>query len=754
MTLSATVQPLFQPDRDAIRQHLGFVFGDAGEYSDGKVEIAIINKTTGNKVYSGWFDADSDGLGEAADYAARENATPGNNVYFGAALRDPLVLPTGRGSDDDFYALTAVYVDLDDLAAVEKAAARWADHMPAFLVATGTQPHARLQAWWPLQEPITDPDEVRSVLQGLARRLDGDTSVTNPGRIMRLAGSIAWAAKPGRVTEPTQIVPINHPPKGKYSVEQIKRWAPPLPFSTETSVQPVHTSDVQRATGLLGLPTGDIEDGREKYMRDTILAVFIEMVGTTGSIPTAQELNDEAWPQYAEHVSFSRPGRGPDEFAEKCQYTINRFHAGRLPKLKTEDDVVAAYNAKLKAEQAKQEQVREERKAEAEETIQAKPYRFTPGHQIPQRQWVYGRHLIRRFVSATIAPGGVGKSMLTAVEAVAMACGKPLMDVYIDRPMKVWLWNLEDPQEEIERRLTAIVEHYKLQDSVHLIEQNLFVNSGRDTRICVADYDEHGVLNVTPDIEVLAAEIQRHGIDVITVDPFVSSHKVSENDNGAMDTVVKAWTRLAEQCNVAVELVHHTRKMGDAQVTAESARGGKALVDAARDVRVLNQMTENEGATLEVENHRLHVKVHSDKMNLAPPADKADWFKLVSVSLGNGPLGNEGDRVGVPVPWKPAELFDGITTQQILEVMQAIKDGATHLEESPMWSPSKRGENNERWVGNAVMQVLGISEKRAAKMVTAWLDSGVLADTTFTYKRRKDTKGVVVDDAVVAEWRA
>lgn len=755
MTFQTTIQNL-QPNREAIRQHLEFMFGDAGDYCDGKVEVTTINKAT-SKVYSGWFDADDQALDKAADYAARENAAAGNNVYVGAALRDPLALPSGRGHDDDFYALTAVYVDLDDKAAVDKAAGRWADNIPTMIVATGQHPHPRLQGFWKLAEPITDPDEVRATLQGLARRLDGDTTVTNPSRIMRLAGSIAWPAKQGRVTELTQIVPINNPPKAPYSLEQIHRWAPALPWGEAAAQSSVQATDIQRSSGMLGMPTGDVEDGREKYMRDTILAVFIELVGTTGSIPTAQELFDAAWPQYEQHVSFDRPGRGPDEFRQKCQYIINRFYAGRLPRLKTEDDVVAAYQAKQKAaDQAQQqaaEQKAEERKQEAEATIVAKPYKFTPGNQIPQRQWVYGRHLIRRFVSATIAPGGVGKSMLTAVEAVALASGKPLMGVDIDRPHKVWLWNLEDPQEEIERRLTAIIEHYKLQDSLHLIEQNLWVNSGRDTRICVADYDEHGVLHVTPDIDVLAEQIFANGIDVITVDPFVSSHKVTENDNNAMDTVVKAWTRLAEKCNVAVELVHHTRKMGEAQVTAESARGGKALVDAARDVRVLNQMTEGEGEKLEVENHRLHVKVHSDKMNLAPPADKADWFKLVSVPLGNGPLGHEGDRVGVPVPWKPAELFDGITTEQILDVMQVIKDGATHLEEAPLWSPSKKGETNERWVGHAVMQVLEVSERRAGSMVTAWLNSGVLVETTTRYKRRNDAKAVVVDDAAITDWR-
>jgi AAA domain/Bifunctional DNA primase/polymerase, N-terminal len=40
---------------------------------------------------------------------------------------------------------------------------------------------------------------------------------------------------------------------------------------------------------------------------------------------------------------------------------------------------------------------------------------------LPPREWLYGRHYQRRTVSATVAPGGFGKTTLCMVEAVAMA---------------------------------------------------------------------------------------------------------------------------------------------------------------------------------------------------------------------------------------------------------------------------------------------------------------------------------------------
>lgn len=56
-----------------------------------------------------------------------------------------------------------------------------------------------------------------------------------------------------------------------------------------------------------------------------------------------------------------------------------------------------------------------------------RPFVWRDPSTMPRRDWLYGRHLIRKFVSATFAPGGVGKSALALAEAMAMASGKPLL---------------------------------------------------------------------------------------------------------------------------------------------------------------------------------------------------------------------------------------------------------------------------------------------------------------------------------------
>lgn len=319
-----------KPDAGAIRQHLELLFGDAGEYSDGKIEISVIAKSeVGNRVYARKFDIDE--LDAAIGYAVAENSKSGNNVYVSAALRNPGCPASGRAEDKDFYALYAVYVDLDEEEAVTKAKNAWAECKPHMVLLTGAVPHPRVQACWHLGEPITDPEEMKSTIRGLAIKTAGDKTVTNPSRIMRLAGTIAWPAKPGRITELTQIVPLNEPPTASYSIEQIHRWAAPAnEHSAVTLNVSAFDDEPVRGAGLLGMPGSKVIDHREPYMRDTVLAILLELTGTAGTVPTIEELFDAAWDQYKDHVSFDKPGRKQDEVAQKCRYKLRRFESGDL----------------------------------------------------------------------------------------------------------------------------------------------------------------------------------------------------------------------------------------------------------------------------------------------------------------------------------------------------------------------------------------------------------------------------------------
>jgi hypothetical protein len=297
-------------------------------------------------------------------------------------------------------------------------------------------------------------------------------------------------------------------------------------------------------------------------------------------------------------------------------------------------------------------------------------------------------------------------------------------------PLTVWIYNLEDPDEETERRLHAAAKwfHIKPED----VEGRLYVDSGRSQR-CVIAYDSpHGATIVAPVVEQIKREIREKGIDVLIIDPFVSSHEVSENDNRAIDAVAKTWGKIADECDCAVNLVHHVRKGNGQETTAESARGAKALTDAARSVIVYNRMSPDEAslAGIAEDQRGFYFRTQNDKANLAPP-ESAEWFRMNNVSLDNG------DQVGVACPWKWPELFEGVSTRHLIAVQKAVEQGEWRLD-----------SQSPEWVGKAVAMVLDLdpeaAKKRILKLLKEWVKNGAFEVIEKDDENRRPRKFVVV----------
>lgn len=155
--------------------------------------------------------------------------------------------------------------------------------------------------------------------------------------------------------------------------------------------------------------------------------------------------------------------------------------------------------------------------------VRAAAYQWREPEQIAPRDWLYGNHLIREFVSATVAPGGVGKSQLVIAETLAMVSGKALLGVPTEQ-LRVWYINLEDPFEEIERRIQATASHYGL--TAEDFADRLFVTSGRDQPLVIAEIEDGETVIRAPLVSALVDEIKDKYIDVVIIDPFVSCHKL------------------------------------------------------------------------------------------------------------------------------------------------------------------------------------------------------------------------------------
>jgi len=371
--------------------------------------------------------------------------------------------------------------------------------------------------------------------------------------------------------------------------------------------------------------------------------------------------------------------------------------------------------------------------APEEKLVRATPFVWRDAALIPKREWLYGKHLLRKFSSLDVAAGGVGKSSVKVGEAVAMASGRELYGKSLpEGALTVWLWNLEDPAEEIERRIHATMMRFRIAPAE--IAGRLYVDSGRDQPLIIAREGPDGAVIARPVVDALIEEMLARRIDVLIVDPFISSHAVSENDNNAIDLVAREWNVVAERAGAAINLVHHVRKQNGSEATADSARGASALIGKARSVLVYNRMTAEEAASLGVDEaeRRFFFRVDNDKANLAPP-EATDWYRMNNVDLPNG------DSVGVACAWTPPDAFDGINITHLKRIQQGIAEGK--------WRENVRAK---AWAGHVVASVLelDLSERknvrRISHLLKRWVAEGVLEVVTDYDEARREREFVVV----------
>lgn len=366
---------------------------------------------------------------------------------------------------------------------------------------------------------------------------------------------------------------------------------------------------------------------------------------------------------------------------------------------------------------------------------------------IPPRQWLYGTQLIRGFVTVLVAPGGTGKSAYAMGVGIALAAQRNILGDHLFSRLNVAIINLDDPMDELERRVAAIMIAHRIKREE--LDGRLFLEDcdGHGLTLAQMEKDDNGFHVANPDEAALIEQIRANDIGLIVCDPFAESHTLEENSNPQMIQAAAVWRRIARATNCAVLLVHHVRK-GDA-TGIDAARGAKALSDSARVGLLMTVMSaaEAEEFGIQEDDRFAYVRLDDAKRNMAPAA-KARWFRLESVRLGNtfDPTYPNGDSVGAIVAWRPPdnELAAAPTTE-LNTALDAIQAGPTP---GVLYSPSKRGQSSDRWCGNVLCEMFSVTEKQATKMINDWVKSGLLYVTQYRHpKFRKSIPGVAVNNA-------
>jgi hypothetical protein len=717
-----------QADATAVAEFMGRIVEgwDALAEHNPMIEIRCISVTrniTIARFALDWID-------EAVEHAMRMNATK-QNIYMCVNPVDGFAqIETGKGAkDDNILAAFYNFADADDEGAMANVLS-FAGPKFTMSVKTGTTPYVRGHAYWRLEEPVRNLQAWRDVQQSISAVLGTDPTVVNPSRIMRVAGTVSWpnADKQGRGYIP-ELVTL----RTEFSTDR-----EPVPFERMMRAFPasaVRTPAVQTAMAGLQIDLGRQAMDRALAQQDVLAGNnwHHNVVRLVASYVSKGLADAEI---HAITDNFTLSGYTVDDTRNEVQKAIDSARGkGFAP---TPDPALAPIERSVSALPPSAQAA----PSEAGET--SPPTWPTPVQAInelllPRRQWIYARDYIRGFVSVTASAGGIGKTSLTMVEGMAVACGRPLLGEDVHESCRVWILNLEDDRNEMLLRLAAAMRHYGVTHEE--IADRLYLDAEDTIEVVMAVEGREGLQQNDALLAYMIQKVKDLGIGLVILDPFVSSHLVNENSNSSIQAVTAMFRKLARETGCGVHIVHHVRKGNGDDATIDSVRGAGSLIGAARSARVINRLTEKEALRLGVPDLEAAgiFRVDNGKANLAPPASKAVYRRMVGVQLANS------EWIGVAVNYTLPDPFDGITAKDARKVQQAVGEAAET-------EPARANVQAKNWVGVIVAEVLGMDveedKARIKSLVKTWIDTDVLRVEQLPDKRQSRD----VPCVVVGEW--
>lgn len=289
---------------------------------------------------------------------------------------------------------------------------------------------------------------------------------------------------------------------------------------------------VQRR-GALGLHDADVvADGREVYMRNTVLAVLTDLMGALGRLPTLDELFDVAWAQYSRNVDLTRPGRGADELRAKCRYTLARLAAGVL---RIAPKVSAASPPSTPAD-APVAPPRNTLRLLSIEELEA----------LPPPEWLIDGLVPAKSLVMPYGPPKKGKTFIALSMALHISAGKDWMG----RPVKQGgvIYIAGEGVGGLGNRIRAMRSHYGFVGHLPFWIATRAVN--------LSDADAVSSL-----IKLIRDTVLDEPIELVIVDTLArASPGVDENSVKEMGVVIAACDQIKDEFECTVMPVHHAGK--------------------------------------------------------------------------------------------------------------------------------------------------------------------------------------------------
>jgi hypothetical protein len=156
----------------------------------------------------------------------------------------------------------------------------------------------------------------------------------------------------------------------------------------------------------------------------------------------------------------------------------------------------------------------------------------------------------------------VGKSLLVANLALALAAGSDRLGFPVPTPRRVLICQFELPLAQFVSRLASMRRPLGA-----AADQNLFV----DTRAA------GHLLSAPQGLNHFLAAAHAAAAEILVLDPLYSTHDQDENDTRAMAALCQSLLRLRQASGAALIVVHHVRKSIGRDEIGRAFRGSSAL---------------------------------------------------------------------------------------------------------------------------------------------------------------------------------
>ena len=156
----------------------------------------------------------------------------------------------------------------------------------------------------------------------------------------------------------------------------------------------------------------------------------------------------------------------------------------------------------------------------------------------------------------------VGKSLLVANLALALASGSSLAGFQIPRSRRVLICQFELPTPQFAARLAPMRKP---------------IGSSADSNLLIDTEAAGHLLSAPRGLDHFLVAIRSAQADVVVLDPLYSTHDQDENDTRAMAALCQTLLRLRDASHAALIVVHHVRKSVGRYEIGSAFRGSSAL---------------------------------------------------------------------------------------------------------------------------------------------------------------------------------